>query len=436
MLLKLQYHCVTSTLNMTFSDTTTPILDFAGRLPKRSVSKRLARLSVYLVVGGLIGLGFALAENLGFGSIFGVLSPGIGVGQLSPIQFFPFLILAMFLIMTLHEIGHLIGGKCVGFGFVGMQIGPFLLTNHGHKLKVKLRLIVSLNGLALVKIDRLTRITRRLAVFVLGGPIATAAGALAGYLLLKNVEQMNDLLFDFIQLFTHLSLLTLALNLFPFRTHTRMFSDGARLRMLFLPSGMTRRWLSIIALGFQIRSGKRARFLNQRWLRTANQYTDRSCDELLAAWYAYICSNDCENTDAAANHLEHCLSLSHLGCGVALRDILCLEASVFQAWFRGDREKSEAWRQNVKNIRVLPWFAILRADTALLWSQGKHSEALTKCDEALQKLGMLPPEVNKESFELGYLEWKQKMIERANSSDREALSVALQVPALDGKSHV
>lgn len=190
-----------------------------------------------------------------------------------------------------------------------------------------------------------------------------------------------------------------------------MFSDGARLKMLTFPSENTYRWLAEIALGLQARSGRRLRLLNQRWLSLATKLSDGSRDELAGTFYAYLAANDAKNESLAAFHLERCLHIAGKRTST-FTDLLYLEASVFQAWFRRNPEKASAWRKLARGVHKLPWFILLRADTALLWSQGNVDQALSNCDEALTKVDTLPAE-QREPFTRGWMEWKDEIVQRS-----------------------
>ena len=144
--------------------------------------------------------------------------------------------------------------------------------------------------------------------------------------------------------------------------------------------------------------------MNSRWLAMATKLNDNSHDEFMGTFYAYYWANDSEDESAAAAYLERCLYLIAKARNPQTQNLLFLEASVFQAWFRRNAENCLKWRNRVSYWNKLPWFLALRADTAFLWSQGQVSEALKNCEQALSSADTLPP-AHREVFRQGWKEW-------------------------------
>ena len=396
----------------------TPILDLREDAPKNKYVFSFRRLSgmvalaILLIAfaGGVMLAILARSDNSAFE--MGVLSPSLGFGRLEPLEFFATLLSTLLIAITLHELGHLLAGKSVGLAIVGMQIGPIALTRSSGRLKVSFQRLASMDGYALVRLDSINRMTHRLRIMVAGGPLANLLSALFAYLVLRS-ELTGGFIFAWTQWFLYISASLFLFNLVPFRTRSGMFTDGARLKMLFFPSAKTYRWLAVLALGIQMNSGKRLKLLNRRWLALANKLNDNSRDEFAGAFYGYLAANDSEDVPAAAANLERCLRLSSEGRNLRLQNLLFLEASVFHAWFRNSAENCLKWRIRVRNWKAFPWFLVLRADTALLWSQGEVSKAISNCEEAIAKCDTLPPVVNRERFREGWKEWIEKMQERS-----------------------
>jgi hypothetical protein len=126
----------------------TPILDLLKPLPKPDAERFTGRFALpFLTVVAFI----VFTGNLSF-----------------LIVLFGFL-LVNFLVIAVHELGHLIAGWIVGLPFLGVTIGPFVAKLHRGKLELKLRPRVS-GGLAFMGLTRIRRVRRRLIVLVAGGP--------------------------------------------------------------------------------------------------------------------------------------------------------------------------------------------------------------------------------------------------------------------------
>jgi hypothetical protein len=338
---------------------------------------------------------------------------------------FAMLFSALWVVTLIHELGHLLAGKLVGLKCLGLHVPLVLISKGSGKLAFSFPKVRSLEGTALVQFDSLRRLSHRFRVFIAGGPLATALGMLAGYFVLKS-EVLSGFAFGWTGCFVGVSFFVLVANLIPFKTKSGMFTDGARLKMLLFPSTRTYRWLANIALGLQLKSGKRPRLLNKRWLLLATNLNDSSCDELGGALYAYLAANDAEDETLAAAHLERCLQLSAQIGGPSLRNFFFLEASVFEAWFRKNTENCLKWRGRVSKWKTIPWFLVLRADTALLCSQGEIAKALRNCEEAIAKADTLPSEVNRERFREGWKEWMEQIHQRSATASLRPGVLALQ----------
>lgn len=111
-------------------------------------------------------------------SMLGVLAPGLGVAKIDPLQLVAAFLSTLFFVILIHELGYLIAGRCVGMRFLGLRVGPILLSNEFGKLKTSFHATGSLDGFALVKFESITRISHSLRIMVLGGPAPAAVAVL------------------------------------------------------------------------------------------------------------------------------------------------------------------------------------------------------------------------------------------------------------------
>lgn len=330
-------------------------------------------------------------------------------------MYFPVLFLMLLSVcwvaIVIHELGHLLAGRLVGLKYVALQVPAIQILRRPDKLKFSFRNVMPFDGAATVQFDSFRRIHRRLRIFVAGGPLATAVGMLIGYFVLRS-ELLGSFASGWTACFVCVSLFLLVGNLIPFQAKSGMFTDGARLKMLLFPSDKTYRWLAKIGVNLQMKSKKKPRLWNKRWLAMATKLSDGSQDELWGTLYAYIAANDRREEALAATCLERCLSLSARISGQPFQNFLFLEASVFEAWFRNDTEMCLKWRSRVKDWKKFSWFLVHRADTALAWSQGEISKALSNCEEAIARADTLPAKVNREQFRESWKEWMEQIQER------------------------
>jgi hypothetical protein len=145
----------------------------------------------------------------------------------------------------------------VGFRFSRVSIGPFCLKIEHGKLKVAGRgRWVGAAAYAGMHVNGARRLHRRLLIFTAGGP----AGNFVSFAVLTALLDyfapgaLNNWLVLPARLFAQISLIVGAVNLVPFSVGA-LFSDGARMTMLFRSRVRSRRWLSVAALGDQTQRG-------------------------------------------------------------------------------------------------------------------------------------------------------------------------------------
>lgn len=144
----------------------------ATRKPKRWQAWGFA--AVGAVIGGGVGYGLA-----------GLLPGLMVVGEFSKLHKLGVLALcapATFLGILVHELGHVAGGKLAGFRFLLLLAGPFKLQRTPDGLRLGLNFSANLaGGLACLLPEDDRNLTRRMAVFIAGGPVASLLlGLVAG----------------------------------------------------------------------------------------------------------------------------------------------------------------------------------------------------------------------------------------------------------------
>ena len=391
----------------------TPILDSAVLpIPKR-------KKKIVGVVWGLL-LGFLLATVL------------IREGQISarnPASNFVvlFYFAAILCVIVVHECGHLLAGWAVGFKFSRVGIGPFCLKIEHGRLKVEARgRLTGAAGYAGMHINKVRRLRRRLLIFTAGGPVANflAAATTSVFLGYSPLGSLNNWISLLATLFAQISLIVGLVNLIPFSVGA-LFSDGARMAILYRSRPRARRWFSITALADQTRQGIRPKQLRRTWLSAASCVHDGSIDDFAANWLAYASASDRKDDGAAALHLERCLELTHL-LGPSLQGIASLEATVFMAWFRRDPELAQKWFDRVKNLKSITPLQRIRVDVALLCGKEEFDLALGRSEEGAMFIAKLPASPTQNQLREGWMEWQEEIRQRRREKLAHEPSVVTQ----------
>jgi hypothetical protein len=378
----------------------TPILDSATRPPakKKSLGSMLSGFVLAIpYIAVLISASNNARQSGNSGSDF----------------VFPTYILAIFLAIVIHELGHLAAGWIVGFRFDTLRVGPISLYFEYGKLKVSFRKSFPAAGYAGMRVDRIRRLRKRLLIFVAGGPIANLLSAAATALFLAYTRPKSSWLAAFCDMFWMISTISGVINLMPLRVGV-LYADGARILMLLSSVPRSRRWISQNAIVWQSHAGVRPKAWKRTWLEAAGGVRDGSVDDFAGNWAAYLAANDRKDIFAAAVHLERCLEGMNL-LGPLFQDMVALEAAVFSSWFREDAVTAQKWLVQVKKLKALPQLLQSRAQIAMCCGRREFGLALSFWQEGIALIEKLPSTPLKVRFTEGFLEWRDEIREREGS---------------------
>jgi|SRR6266850_1086333 len=421
-------------MSIASAKTPTPILDLESPLPKirqwDRLSWRQAALIVVLPLVAVILLVPAFLvlndNNPVAAKIFKYIGTKAdvffkGAGPQSPLVFFLLYFLTFFLILSIHELGHVAAGLAVGFHFKRISIGPLTLAKFPQGLKFTVQRISNLDGIAAMGIPQLRKPSRRLAVYIAAGPLANILSGFCIWLFLTSQfsSGLQHAFRQFLWFFATISIFIAVVNLLPYRRRNGMFTDGARLLSFATSRVKMRRWLCILALNRQTESGVRLRNLKQTWIAHSCQLPDQSLDALQASWIAYLVCNDREDPKPAAQHLENCLECFGIA-SPGFRKLLLMEAAIFHAWFRDDEQKAKIWFLKSEDGPSAPLLNQLRLVICMYWSGRRYDELTTAWEKGLAHVENLPASSAKNHLKEGWLEWKNGIDKKRAS--REAVS--------------
>jgi hypothetical protein len=330
--------------------TQTPILD-SGVLPPRRYEIQPWVIVVPSICVACIGVVQALFAP---GGHFGILLP-----------------VAAFISVLIHELGHLTAGWCVGFRFRSIAVAPFAIhLNHG-KLSLRFRWpsITSSSGYAIMDVDTVLRLRRRLMLYIAAGPIANLITVPIALLF------TNHRFSSFATLLAIISILMSVMNLLPLPVSPTLFTDGFRFATLLKDRTRTRRLLSIYALGAQRRNGIPPKQWKETWLKAASAVCDGSVDDFWGNWFAYICCTSRGYDESGAVHLERCLRVSS-SLEDNLRDLIAQEAAIFSAMVRRDAVLAEKWMKQLVRPKLMQPLNKARLDIAMDYARTDFEAAL------------------------------------------------------------
>jgi hypothetical protein len=321
----------------------------------------------------------------------------------------PFLLCA---VIVVHEVGHLVCGLCVGFRLMSIRFGP-LRISPPFRVSVRFERKTGAAGLVSMIPGKSENLRSRAVVFILGGPVANL---LAGFfiLFLKIGGPTASV-------FAALSILVGAANLVPFR-HLALISDGKRLLMLLKNTGQGERWLAILQLAAELRSGIEPENLSPDFIAKAIAVRDESPDTAIGYVFAYTAAWYKDAPDKAAQLLETCLEYSQFSSPM-MREALRCSAAVFQGRKRNRVDLAEQWLSEIPEKTFFPGLR-LQAESATLEAQGNIGDALKKLDEIQTSL-MTIHDSNQRSVSLRSVQrWRGELLGKLSATVQVSKTLA------------
>jgi hypothetical protein len=364
---------------------------------------------IYLFLSGVL---FRVADYLNpiINRVFVVVGPESFYTMLA---LFGIWLSVLFLVIAVHEFGHVIAGMIMGFHFQAVFIGYLSFMRRKNRIKLQVHNSVPSDGMAIMDIPLLPRLRKRLLFYVAAGPAANLICTTVSLLFMwVAVVQHVALLRKAVVIFIGWSLFIGLVSLIP-RHFRGLTTDGAKLLILLRSPGRSRRWLSILALRRQLKANIRPHDWNGHWALSAGSIIENTWESLDGNWLAYLRAKSRKEIPEAANYLERCLQLYSIA-DPQFRDTLCWAATVFTGRFRNDVRRALAWYKRIRKPEKLSPLFQLSAKLAIASSHNKFDAALKICQEALELIRrspLLPP------YEIdAWIEWQQEIEERRASS--------------------
>lgn len=355
---------------------------------------------------------FLVGMGLGIPLAWGLVRSGGDVGALLGLDgplprevLLVWLPVVVFLVLLVHEVGHVLGGRMAGFRFLFLVVGPLELRRdggvphggvphggvlrggvppgraRGAGLRVRLNRHVGLaGGVAGCVPGDDTRLRARMALFTAGGPLASLVLAVLALLSRRLWGGVPGALLGLTGLF---SAAVFVLTVLPLRG-SGFASDGARLGMLARGGAEAERWCGLAALSAASMGGVRPRDWMAALLSRATALQDGSPDDVSATLLAYARAVDAGELDVAETHLQRALELRGR-LAAAFQPGVALEGAFFAAYYRGDAVGARRWLELGRGGFVEPHVR-QRSEAAVLLVEGRAAEALFRARQGLTQL--------------------------------------------------
>ena len=306
------------------------------------------------------------------------------------LRFFLLLLLIYYGTLVIHECGHVLCARLVGYRFLLMIAGPVKVERTRRGIRVGLHKSIKFyQGLAsALPLDAHYLRSKEIFIYA-GGPLANLLQAivLVACSFWPDFPVFSPLPL-ILRLIAGFALLAALVNLIPIRTSDGFLTDGAGMLILLKGGRPVERWCATSKLGIELAQGLLPREWNADLLQSVISLPDGTPEDVVGCSYAYYRSLDTNDIAKARLLLERML-FARMDVSTDLRRWLALEAAYFEARYHHNAGAARAWFRRTKGI-ANDYYSKLRAEAAVLLAEGKKEKArlciqkgLTKAKDAL-----------------------------------------------------
>lgn len=302
----------------------------------------------------------------------------------------PIFVVAIFIGLALHELGHVIAGLMVGFKFRMYIVGPLMIEREEGRLRFKWNRNLNLfGGMALCLPQDAWQLARRFIWFASGGPLASLLWtALAtGLFFLLNGELIGFWGFAtsiFFGLSAVFSGMIFVVTVIPMQAGG-FYTDGARVLNLSRGGHQANLEVTLLTLSIQLMSGIRPRELSEPMFLSALALPVETpfkayLHSILHYHYLYQ-----DKTSLAADQLAHYESyLAKIPTGY--QATVWLDKAYFAAMIEQDAAKAQGYFAQAKIGAVITPAKVLRVEAAIALADQNYPLARQKAQQAIQAL--------------------------------------------------
>ncbi|MCB8944632.1 MAG: hypothetical protein H6658_12855 [Ardenticatenaceae bacterium] len=366
----------------------------------------LLNLSIYLLL-------IALVMNLDEFRLLGQLAGGVSVFE-SAWLLLVTAVAVLFASGAVHELGHLLAGKWVGFRFHLLVIGPLKIQRKRDGLRVQWQWSNSLfSGLTACLPENDDRLRWRMLAFAAGGPLASVV--LAGVSAFVFFHYRRDFAFlremgwvvEVAAAAAVASLIFFFSSMKPGLYHTGLPADGGRIASLLQGDKMAERWCTLVMLNGVDALGLRPRDWDAALVYKAMTLADGTHDDLSARILGYQWALDSGRLDMAWRLLDEALE-NWAAWMSGARISLTLEKAYFLAHHRRNVDDARHWFEQVRQRRGIRPLQ-QRAEAAILLAEGKYEAAQALAASGLATLQQEVPT----GMVLAESDWCRDILQRA-----------------------
>ncbi len=308
-----------------------------------------------------------------------------------------------FILIAVHELGHLLAALIVRLRVLRFVVGPLEIMRQGDCYRVvRPRSLFKFNG----RVESYPLDSRparaRIAAFIAAGPLASLlfAGLCSAAALALNDPLPVDPIAQPISAIMPRNLVSALLgctawysaavafsNLIPGQ-HRGVDLDGKKLLEMLLGGKRAERLLLTMRMNGYVLERVRARDWPVAQVDRLLAVREGSNGDAVANMLGYFHALDSGQVEKAGELLDLALS-QRTGCSIVYRAYLLLEGAFYEGYYRNNASAARSWLERAIAIPGLEANR-LRAEAAVLFSEGRYEEAIAQAEAALIAAATLP----------------------------------------------
>jgi len=301
-----------------------------------------------------------------------------------------FLTLALTVTAAIHESGHALAGAAFGMKLLAFTIGPFQWSQRGGRWRFKFKKQV-FGGSVSSAPTHLDQPAWQDVFMVFSGPLANLCSAPAFFWIALHCPGTRLQPFWFLLTFlATLSIVVPVLNLFPFRTATGSYSDGARILQMFTHSPVLEYQRALRALQSTLATPLRARDLDPAVFQRAAALRPRELAGLHAHLIAAHIFEEQGRIPEAAAEIAAADAI-YAACTIKLSAPLHTAFVIFHALHNRNATAARLWWDRISAKIIDRKTVDYRLATAsLAYIEGRRAEAQASWQSASDEARTLP----------------------------------------------
>ncbi|WP_044640831.1 M50 family metallopeptidase [Risungbinella massiliensis] len=213
-------------------------------------------------------------------------------------------------VVTIHELGHVLFGIYNGLNFQFFAVGPVLFQKEGNKIRIlENKQWMYFGGVALLTppFFDIPNLSKKWSIMTLGGPLTSLVAAILSYLLYISIDH------EYILFFSILHIMIFFATAIPIKSKTSFNTDGAQFLILRKNNEEAKQHLNAILVVGELYSPKLPRDWEPTLVHKCKSLIETEDDifkKVTPLMYLFYYVSDQEGMEKGVSYLEPIIQLS------------------------------------------------------------------------------------------------------------------------------